>query len=275
MGLTFKNRFDIYKEIRYSPSLKKIEIYSHDRPMFYCFPRNPLNSIDLNIYDNAKSMGVKFFFESTINNPDIIATGAKERKFAGYGYHFYDVDCDDSIHVFLDNNFAPAGYVFIIPYNRNELTIGSTCFDSAESFASIKRRIDKFLIVNRIAKDMTRNSRRSDALSAYAYYDYPISAKAGEALLTGEAAGFMDASRGFGLIYAIESGYLAARAIIDGTNYDDMWKSSFGIDLKKYYHKRQIFQLLENSHYEKLVSDLIDVYGQRISVENYAKIKEN
>ena len=43
-------------------------------------------------------------------------------------------------------------------------------------------------------------------------------------LYVGESAGFQDGLWSFGLRYAILSGYLAARSIIDGTDYDRLWK---------------------------------------------------
>ena len=41
--------------------------------------------------------------------------------------------------------------------------------------------------------------------------------------MIGEQAGFQDALAGFGMRYAVRSGHLAARSILDGTNYATLW----------------------------------------------------
>jgi len=54
---------------------------------------------------------------------------------------------------------------------------------------------------------------------------YVSTAKVGNVYLTGNAAGLIDDFLGFGAINAIESGILAAKAIIKGKDYNEMVKS--------------------------------------------------
>jgi flavin-dependent dehydrogenase len=54
----------------------------------------------------------------------------------------------------------------------------------------------------------------------------------GRVYYVGEAAGFQDPFRGFGMNYALESGYLAAKALLEGKDYDRMWKEQFKSRIK-------------------------------------------
>ena len=50
----------------------------------------------------------------------------------------------------------------------------------------------------------------------------------GHARYVGEAAGFQDYLFGLGIRYALTSGYLAARSILEGRDFDELWQSELG-----------------------------------------------
>ncbi len=274
-GIRFSNPYPVYREVRYSPSLKQIEIFSKDRPIFYCLSRNPPNSIMSDLFDEAARKDVTFKFGSTVKKPDITATGPRVRRISVFAYHYEKTNCDGSVHIFLDNRYASQGYVGILPYHDEEMTLGSASFDRSEDMSALERKLDRFIEANPIAKDFLKGAKRAHIISDYEDYGAPGTAEAENSILTGEAAGFMDASRGFGLSYAVESGYLAAKSIIENSNYDELWKGSFGEEISRYYLRRKQLASLNNIDYEKIIGEMIQRYGPQISVERYADFKSS
>lgn len=274
-GIRFSNPYPMYREVRYSPSLKQIEIFSKDRPIFYCLSRNPPNSIMSDLFDEASRKDVTFKFGSTVKNPDITATGPRVRRISVFAYYYDKSNCDGSVHIFLDNRYASQGYVGILPYHDGEMTLGSASFNRSEDMPDLKRKLDRFIEANPIARDFLKGAKRAQIISDYEDYGAPGTAKAENSILTGEAAGFMDASRGFGLSYAVESGYLAAKSIIENSNYDELWKGSFGEEISRYYLRRKQLANLNNIDYEKIIGKMIQRYGPQISVGRYADFKSS
>ncbi len=275
MGIRFSNPYPVYREVRYSPSLKQIEIFSKDRPIFYCLSRNPPNSITLDLFNEAVCKGGILKFGSTINNPDITAIGGRKRLISAFAYHYKETSSDGSVHIFLNNEYASQGYLCMLPYHDGEMTIESVSFNGNEDMVHLKRQVDRFIKVNKVAKGFLEDARKAYVVSGHGYYSASCTAKSGSSILTGEAAGFMDASRGFGLSYAVESGYLAAKSLLENCDYDELWKTSFGEKLFRYYLKRSQLTGLNNGDYEKIIDGMIREYGSRISIEKYSDYKKS
>jgi flavin-dependent dehydrogenase len=64
------------------------------------------------------------------------------------------------------------------------------------------------------------------------------SAKKGNSLYVGEAAGFQDPCMGFGILFAIESGFLAAKALNENLDYDKLWKQKLLPEIKLNFARR-------------------------------------
>jgi len=74
-------------------------------------------------------------------------------------------------------------------------------------------------------------------------------------LYVGEAAGFQDYLFGFGIKYAVTSGYLAAKSIIDKKNYDALWKDEFEALLKQGISNRLRYEHGGNERYVSILQD--------------------
>ncbi len=86
-----------------------------------------------------------------------------------------------------------------------------------------------------------------------AFYDIPCCGD--NWLLTGDAAGHVEAVTGEGIYYALESGRLAAEAIIDGDiqSYDDRWRQTYGEALSK------------AAEFRRKVSHTAEIFGDEIA----------
>jgi flavin-dependent dehydrogenase len=70
----------------------------------------------------------------------------------------------------------------------------------------------------------------ADARTGYSYMNFHLkhAATSNGARFVGEAAGFQDYLFGLGIRYALTSGSLAARSILEERDYDELWKSELG-----------------------------------------------
>jgi len=269
--------YPIFKEFRFSPSLKKLEIYSKEKPLFYNFIRgyDGKRSFDVELYEKAKKLGVRFYFNKILNSAraDIIATGFRSIKGVAYGVHYDGVrnTKPHSIYIFLNNNYAPNGYSYILPfYNEASVVIAST---KKQTRNELKENFNNLISNNLIIKDFLRGAKFKNEIFGYIFYDFPKTAVRKSKLYVGEAAGFLDAATGFGTHYAILSGYLAAEAIIKNKNYDKLWEDSFKDELEKQYFQRARLQNFNNKKYEKSIKAIIAKYGNKITADSYKKIK--
>ena len=70
----------------------------------------------------------------------------------------------------------------------------------------------------------------ADARTGYSYMNFHLkhAATSNGSRFVGEAAGFQDYLFGLGIRYALTSGSLAARSILEERDYDELWKSRVG-----------------------------------------------
>lgn len=273
IGVGISNIYPIYKEFRYSPSLKKIEIYSNNKPLFYNFFRGykDKRSFDIELFEVAKESGVQFHFNKNINinEVDIIACGACSVNFLGYGEYYSGVTeiIPNSNYVFLNNHYSPNGYSYMLPFNNDAIVVlGSAKIESKDE---LKKRFNLLINENSVINGLLKNAKFENEIFGNLYYKLPDTAIRNGKLYVGESAGFLDAATMFGSHYAILSGYLASMAIIRNKNYDMLWKQAFGEELKNQYLKREKKQKYTNQDYENIIKDLIKKYGDKISFNEY------
>jgi flavin-dependent dehydrogenase len=276
LGIEIPYVYPIFKELRFSPSLKKVEIYSEGKPLFYNFIRGykDKRSLDVVLYKTAKKLGVKFYFNRNLTEDegDIIATGACSIKNIGYG-EYYNVSRSNinANYIFLDNRYSPNEYSCILPFkNETAIILGSTKKETKES---LKKKFDRLKNDNPFVKKIIKKAKFKNEIFGFAFYALPRTAIKNNKLYIGEAAGFLDAATGFGTHYAILSGYLAANSIIENEDYNNLWKNAFGEELKAQYLKRMELQKFNNKDYEKSIELIINKYGNKISADSYRNLK--
>ena len=203
------------------------------------------------------------------DNLDMKATGARYVNGMGYGCHYKDVEVDENTIIFLLNDeFAPKGYAYAIPYGKNEISIVITSFQN-NNFRNMNLLFQNLINKIKIFSDLTKNAVQGDYFAKIGFYSIPETARIKNTLLVGEAAGFVEADRGFGMHYALESGYLASKALSENSDYDLLWKKSFEIELLKAFRKRLILNKLGNKYYDQLINA-----GTKMSIKEYVEYKE-
>jgi len=209
-----------------------------DKPLFYLTLRGPLKgSLDRSLKKQAEDAGVHILFNQRMN-PDqgeIIATGPGRPNTLASGVLF-KTDLHDTIMAYLDNRAAPWGYAYLLA-RQGQATLASVYFkDFKNGFNHLDHSIRAFQNIRPFSMEETRR------FTGYGSYFPTRNAVHHHRLYAGEAAGFQDFLFGFGIRYALTSGYLAARSIIEGSDYNALWKEAFGRQIYTSLSNRYLFQ---------------------------------
>ena len=181
-------------------------------------------TLDRGLLAQAQRAGAKVIFNSrlTPDQADIVATGpaspdglAKEMTWRSSG--------DERIDVYFNHKLAPGGYSYLF------ILDGVATFGCAivADFKQIDSYFDHSLAA---AQRLHHFDVPADARTGYSYMNFHLkhAATSNGARFVGEAAGFQDYLFGLGIRYAITSGSLAARSILEERDYDELWKSELG-----------------------------------------------
>jgi flavin-dependent dehydrogenase len=179
-------------------------------------------TLDRGLLAQATALGVKVVFNSRLTDADILATGpaapdglAREMTWR--------TDEQERIDVFFNHELSPGGYSYFF------ILDGVATFGCA--IVADFKRIDEFFEHSLAAAQRLHNFViPAETRTGYSYMNFHLKehSKSGSSLIVGEAAGFQDYLFGLGIRYALTSGYLAARSILEQRDFDDLWKAELG-----------------------------------------------
>ena len=254
-SLSLKTNFWMkgFKNATVYTDLKKEFIAEDKDNLFYLVRRGPNDSLDESLKDQALDAGVKILFNSKMAREecDIIATGVSGKKPAGVVKGIvFDTNAEDSIILILNEKCAFKGYSYLLIADGKatmasvvikDLSRANLCFkNSLEAFSKLK----KFKIQN----------RRSFA--GYGTFAMNETNKQDQRLVVGEAAGFQDLFLGFGMKYALLSGYVAAKSIMEEKDYDLAWRELFLDKQKASAANRLIYEISGQWGYNYIANKL-------------------
>lgn len=229
----------------YDPTGRARIVHS-DAPIFYLLERGPgPGTLDTALLDQARALGVTVQFNSRLEGlpaPAVLAAGPKAPDAIAVGYHF-DTEMPDGFWVICDDALAPKGYAYLLVM-CGKGTVKSCMFSGFKSERMyIERTVEAF---RRLAGLQMRKARPHGGIGNFRI---PPRASAGVRPMAGEQAGFQDALWGFGMRLAMRSGVLAARSLIEGKDYDALWRRELRPWIATSIVNRAIFSLLGNSGY--------------------------
>jgi flavin-dependent dehydrogenase len=238
------------------------------QPLFYLVRRGPgAGTLDQALKKQALAAGVEFRFATargTLPRGGIVASGPRRADAIASGYVF-ETDRADGAFAVASDRLAPKGYSYLL-ICKGKGTIASCLFTDFHNESScLERTVDFFR--ERTGIKM-RTPRR---FGGFCNLSSSRSARKGKMLYVGEAAGFQDALFGFGMRYAMVSGHLAARALMDGRpgTYDRLWRERFGNLLKLAVVNRIIYERLGDSGYAGLLRKIGDAPDARDWMAGY------
>ncbi len=217
-----------------------------NKPLFYLLERGPESgSLDSALLEQALSLGVTVQFNSRLSKfkgEGILAIGPKAADAIAVGYHF-ETEMPDGCWVICDNNLAPKGYAYLLIWNGKG-TVKSCMFSGfKQEQVYVQRTVDTFkrLVGLKMTNPVSHGGVGNFTIPARAYQ--------GNRPIAGEQAGFQDTLWGFGIRHAILSGILAARSLLEGSDYDKLWSDAIGDQLRTSVVNRLLFSLLGNYGY--------------------------
>lgn len=233
----------------YDPDLNKLEIKS-ERPFFYLVKRGPEEgSLDQGLKTQAIKSGVNFRFSQKIEKLEgraIVGTCPKGADAIAVGLLF-DTDYRDTAALIFDNDIALDGHGYLLIY-KGRGTIACCLFrDYRREKECVRKTIDRFRELYPF--DM-QNEREFGGFGNFFLKD---SAVRNEKLYVGENSGFQDFLWGFGMRYAVTSGYVAAKSLAEGEDYDLLWKRALYPRLSTSLSNRFLLSKAGNAGYRRLV----------------------
>ena len=261
-------RFEPYRGgVFFSPSLRRREIRTRE-PLFYLVERGgDEGCLDFGLLRQAQAAGVKVTFSTRTWNADeggIIAVGPRAADLIAKGVVF-DTDLEDEAYAIVDDRLAPKGYAYLL-VNQGRATLATVIgrdFRNEKLYS--QRTLESF------QKVVSMGMKHPREFGGYGNFFLRPTAIERRKLYLGESAGFQDALFGFGMRYAMTSGFLAARSIIRDTNYDDLWKHEILPLLRTSLSNRMIYEFLGNRGYEYIAKRI----ASRADLRNVLRTQYN
>lgn len=179
-------------------------------------------TLDRGLLAQAQALGVNVIFNSRLQDADVIATGpaAPDGLAREMTWH---TDDQERVEVYFNHHLAPGGYSYLF------ILEGIATFGCA--IVADFRKIDEYFEHSLHAAQRANPFEiPSETRTGYSYMNFHLKPRATRngARLVGEAAGFQDYLFGLGIRYALTSGWLAARSILEERDFDELWRRELG-----------------------------------------------
>jgi flavin-dependent dehydrogenase len=237
----------IHKVSSYGP--RSSTHVNFEQPIAYMVQRGcTKDTLDSSLKRQALESGVHLRFGSclTETEADIIAMGPRRARTLAVGIIF-ETDLEECVALLLDDNLAPKGYAYVLVAEGR----GTLCTVLYEKFNLGKGCLEA--TISRFKDLLGMQIRNARYFGGHGDFDLTRSLIVEHRRYVGEAAGFQDYLFGFGIRYAMLSGYLAAKSIIEGSSYDKLCRDSFRSWLRTSLVNRYCYKFLGQSGYDMLV----------------------
>jgi flavin-dependent dehydrogenase len=224
-----------------------------DRPAFYLVRRGSgSGTLDQALKAQALAAGVRIRFGQsprTLTDGAIRTPGPGRCDALDVGYVFR-TDMPDGVFAALSEKLAPKGYAYLLVCGGWG-TVASCLFDDYARAREYRELAREFF--ERRAGLRMRDPR---AFAGTGNVRPSPIARVGGTLYAGEAAGLQDALWGFGMRFALVSGHMAARALVERSprDYDRSLRTRFAGILRASVVNRYFYERLGDGGYARLLA---------------------
>ena len=194
-----------------------------DEPYGYFIRRGAEEqTLDRGLLAQARALGVDVIFNSRIQDADIIATGPSTPDGLAREMTWKTNDAE-RVDVYFNHHLSPGGYSYLF------ILDGVATFGCA--IVADFKKIDEYFEHSLAAAQRVHPFTIPDETrTGYSYMNFHLKQTAikNGARYVGEAAGFQDYLFGLGIRYALTSGWLAARSILEQRDFDELWRAELG-----------------------------------------------
>jgi flavin-dependent dehydrogenase len=231
LGLTEAELFD--------SRLRRTRVAS-ERPFAYFLRRGPEEgTLDESLLRQARAAGaeVEFHRRREPQEVDVVATGPRVPDGLAREMTFR-TSSPDRVQVLFDSMRAPGGYAYFF-VQSGRATLGCAV---VRELKRIDRHFEFCVKRFREIGDFSVSEERT----GYSYMNFTVgdSALLGSTRVAGEAGGFQDYLFGLGIRYAMETGWLAARSLLEGRSYDELWEEKVGARRRSALGLRLLYESL-------------------------------
>lgn len=181
-------------------------------------------TLDRGLLAQAQAHGAKVIFNSRLapEQADIVATGPATPDGLAREMTWKTSD-PERIDVYFNHHLSPGGYSYLF------ILDGIATFGCA-IVADFKKIDDYFDHSLAAAQRLQPFDLPSETRTGYSYMNFHLKqiATKDSSRFVGEAAGFQDYLFGLGIRYALTSGWLAARSILEERDFDELWTRELG-----------------------------------------------
>jgi flavin-dependent dehydrogenase len=250
-GIGITTEFDCHpvaEAVLYGPDGRPWR-YRASTPLFYMVRRGvEAGSLDQGLKRQALAHDIELRFGTALAETasGVRATGPRGSYAIVVGYLFPTTLPDALIGV-LSERLAPQGYAYLVTAG-GRATLACCIFADR---ANYRRYLDRTVAFFQARAGIDLAGARRFGGTGNVRLPATARCNGGGTLLAGEAAGFQDALWGFGLRYAMVSGHLAARALLerDPASYDRRWRARFGGLIRASLVNRYFFSRLGDRGY--------------------------
>lgn len=237
------------------------------RPLFYLVKRGPVTgSFDQGLKEQALESGVTIYFGKTIprNQADIVATGPTSNEIAGIDKGIvFKTKMKDIAILLLNDKAALKGYAYLL-VTRGYGCMCTVVLDTLSSVTTCFKETRR-IFLSMVNLDM-QEPKRVGGVGSFSTKNV---FKKGRTLFVGEAAGLQDFLWGFGMRYAVTSGFLAAKSILANEDYERTVKRHFNRKLRASVTNRYLWEKFSENRYSSIVSNGRIMRNLLYSMHNY------
>jgi flavin-dependent dehydrogenase len=241
MGIQTNFDFTPFDRLTITNLTEQVE-FDLTRPAFYLVRRGPFpGTLDYGLAAQARELGVRIHLGKVKpeTEGDIVATGSiPGRVFGVVRGVAFQTNQDDTAMAILGDTVGHRGYAYLLITNgRGSLcsTVMGRSHKAEACFQSAREAFSRL-----VSLDMVNPRKFTGVGSFSAAHCFERDGR----LYVGEAAGIQDLFWGFGMNLAIASGYLAARSISRGENYEKAVTTMLGGRLRASMVNRLIWEAI-------------------------------
>ncbi len=244
------------KQIITNGEATRVSHYNKDSPLCYLVKRGTHpNSLDQGLKRQAQEAGVQIHFNETIplEKADIVATGPiSKESFAVDKGIIFETDLEDTNICLINNEVAHRGYAYLLVTKG----YGCMCTVLFDRFQDLDACFEN--TKSAFAEMFDFEIRNPKPVAGIGCFSTKNMFQKGRSLYVGEAAGIQDLMWGFGIRTAVESGYLAARCIIEERDYTSAAMIHFNDRQKATLVGRFLWEQVSRGNYSLVVKENVN-----------------
>jgi hypothetical protein len=226
------------------------QMFTLQQPLFYLVSRgSQAGTVEQALKTQALDLGVKIHFNQpcTIEEVDVWAAGARSASFfLGAGLTFH-TSHPDIVMVLVDTFLAPKAYAYLVIVDG----YGTLSTVLTRGFSQARTYLNRCMQAFRRYKSFEVNEVKMS--SGFGGLVSAIWKPVTRPLTVGEAGGFQDFLWGFGIRHALHTGYLAARALDEGLDYEGLVNREIRPFVRASLLNRAFYDLAGNRTYRILI----------------------